>query len=246
MAKNSQDIELMLDDLGLGEMSRRLDELVRSPQGMDLNPLQLMREVVSSQHLLHCNERFERNLRVSRMVRQDASVENLRSGEKRIYNENVVDQLRTLEFISDRKNVTVVGESDAGKTYFLRAFCVEACRSDYRTLFIDYVDLMNELLIKKRKDLQKYNKRLRYYCRFQVLAIDDFVIEKYGAEATGMLYSLIKKRDELGKTTMVSTQHSPDEWDTSLSDDSSTWPQADGIRSRLIENGYLVHIEKVK
>ena len=43
MAKNSQDIELMLDDLGLGEMSRRLDELVRSPQGMDLNPLQLMR-----------------------------------------------------------------------------------------------------------------------------------------------------------------------------------------------------------
>ena len=122
MAKNSQDIELMLDDLGLGEMSRRLDELVRSPQGMDLNPLQLMREVVSSQHLLHCNERFERNLRVSRMVRQDASVENLRSGEKRIYNENVVDQLRTLEFISDRKNVTVVGESDAGKTYFLRAF----------------------------------------------------------------------------------------------------------------------------
>jgi len=128
----------MLDDLGLGEMSRRLDELVRSPQGMDLNPLQLMREVVSSQHLLHCNERFERNLRISKMVRQDASVENLRSGEKRIYNENVVDQLRTLEFISDRKNVTVVGESDAGKTYFLRAFCVEACRSDYRTLFIDY------------------------------------------------------------------------------------------------------------
>jgi hypothetical protein len=37
--RTRKDIELMLDDLGLGEMSRRLDELVRSPQGMDLNPL---------------------------------------------------------------------------------------------------------------------------------------------------------------------------------------------------------------
>lgn len=43
MAKNSHDIEQMLEELGLGEMSSRLDELIRSPEGMDLTPLQLLR-----------------------------------------------------------------------------------------------------------------------------------------------------------------------------------------------------------
>ena len=58
MAKNSMDIEQMLDSLGLGEMSMRLDALVRSPEGMDLSPLQLLREIVTAQYTLHRNEQF--------------------------------------------------------------------------------------------------------------------------------------------------------------------------------------------
>ncbi|MCK9455653.1 ATP-binding protein [Sulfurimonas sp.] len=246
MAKNSHDIEQMLEELDLGEMSSRLDELIRSPEGMDLTPLQLLREVVSVQHLKYSNEQFKRNLKLSRLVRQDALLENLKSGPHRVYNDNLVSQLRTLEFIADRKNVTVIGESNVGKTYFLRAFCVEACRHNYRTRFIDYIELMDELLIKRRKDLSAYNRRLKYYSRIQVLIIDDFAIERYDSEATIILYSLIKNREIQGRTTMVSTQYSPADWNVSLSGDSNTGAQADGIRSRLIENGYLVFIEKAK
>lgn len=244
MAKNSADIEEMLDDLGMLEMSRRLDELIRSPEGMELTPLQFIRDMVASQHLLHKNEQLRRNLRLSRLVLQDALLENLKTCPERTYNDNLVNQLRTLEFISDRKNVTVVGESRAGKTYFLRAFCIEACRQNYRTQFVDYVELMNELLIKKRNDLRKFSNRLNYYCRIQVLIIDDFLIEKYTEEATGILYSLIKKRDMLGKTTMVSTQYNPSDWNICLSNDPGTGAQGDGIRSRLIDNGYFVYIER--
>lgn len=246
MARNSQDIEEMLDELGMTQMSLRLDELVRSPEGVGLTPLQMLREVVSTQYLQHKNEQFKRNLRLSKLIRQDAELENLRTGPERIYNENLIGQLKTLEFIDDRKNMTVVGESRAGKTYLLRAFCIEACRKNYRTRFIDYVELMDELLIKKRADLSKFNKRLNYYCRIQVLIIDDFLIEKYSEEATGILYSLVKKRDLLGKTTMVSTQYDPSEWNACLSNDSSTGAQGDGIRSRLIDNGYFIFIERPK
>lgn len=246
MARNSKDIEEMLDALGMTQMSLRLDELVRSPEGVGLTPLQMLREVVSPQYLQHKNEQFKDNLRLSKLIRQDAELENLRTGPERIYNENLISQLKTLEFIDDRKNMTVVGESRAGKTYLLRAFCIEACRKNYRTRFVDYVELMNELLIKKRADLSKFNKRLDYYCRIQVLIIDDFLIEKYSEEATGILYSLVKKRDLLGKTTMVSTQYDPSEWNTCLSNDLSTGAQGDGIRSRLIDNGYFVFIERPK
>lgn len=245
MAKNSADIEQMFDELGMEEMSRRLDELVRSPEGVGLTPLQLMRDVVASQYLLYKNEQFKRNLKLSKLVLQDALLENLKTNSERVYNDNLMKQLKTLEFIGDRKNVTVVGESRAGKTYFLRAFCIEACRQNYRTRFVDYVELINELLIRKRTNLHKYNTRLNYYCRIQVLVIDDFLMEKYSEEATGILYSLIKKRDTLGKTTMVSTQHNPNDWNSCLSNDPSTGAQGDGIRSRIIDNGYFVYIEKI-
>jgi len=246
MSRNSQDIEEMLDTLGMTQMSCRLDELVRSPESVGLTPLQMLREVVSPQYLQYKNEQFKGNLRLSKLILQDAEIEKLRTGPARIYNENLISQLKTLEFIDDRKNVTVVGESRAGKTYLLRAFCIEACRKNYRTLFVDYVELMNELLIKKRTDLSRFNKRLNYYCRIQVLIIDDFLIEKYREEATGILYSLVKKRDMMGKTTMVSTQHDPSEWNTCLSNDHSAGAQGDGIRSRLIDNGYFVFIERPK
>lgn len=153
MAKNSMDIEQMLDSLGLGEMSMRLDALVRSPEGMDLSPLQLLREIVTAQYTLHRNEQFRTNLRLSRLRQQEALLENLHTGNGRVFNDNLVGQLKTLEFVDDRKNVTVVGESSAGKTYFLRAFCIEACKRNYRTLFIDYMDLMDELIVRKQKDL---------------------------------------------------------------------------------------------
>ncbi len=244
MAKHSADIEQMLDELGMQEMSSRLDALVRSPEGMDLTPLQLVRDLVASQYLLHKNEQFARNLKLSKLGSQEALLENLKTGGKRIYNDNLVKQLSTLEFIDDRKNVTVVGESRAGKTYFLQAFCIESCRQNYRTQFVDYVELMDELLIRKRTDLRKFKTRLNYYCRIQVLIIDDFLIQKYTDEATGILYSLIKKRDLLKKTTMVSTQYNPSDWNSCLSDDPSTAAQGDGIRSRIIDNGYFVFIEK--
>lgn len=246
MAKNSMDIEQMLDSLGLGEMSMRLDALVRSPEGMDLSPLQLLREIVTAQYTLHRNEQFRTNLRLSRLRQQEALLENLHTGNGRVFNDNLAGQLKTLEFVDDRKNVTVVGESSAGKTYFLRAFCIEACKRNYRTLFIDYMDLMDELIARKQKDLENFKKRLRYYSRIQVLMIDDFLIAKYSSESLDNLYSLIKERAILGKTTMVSTQFGPDEWDTCMSNDIGVYAKCDGIRSRLIENGYFVVVEKAR
>lgn len=77
----------------------------------------------------------------------------------------------------------VYGVTAAGKSYFLPACCVEACRLNYRCKFVDYCDLLDELIVLNRlEDLSRYRKRIRYYARILLLFIDDFAISRYSEE----------------------------------------------------------------
>lgn len=69
-----------------------------------------------------------------------------------------------------------------------------ACRENFRTLFIDYTDLMDDLIVRKQKSMRSYRQRLRFYSNVQFLLIDDFLISKYDEQALDALYNLIKER----------------------------------------------------
>ena len=95
-------------------------------------------------------------------------------------------------------NVGVYGITDAGKSYFMAAFCKEACRKNYRCKYVDYCDLLDELLVLSRyENLDKYRKKLKYYSRIQILFLDDFAISRYSEVGIKILYHLIKTRTDL-------------------------------------------------
>ena len=244
MAKITSDLEQKLEHVGLDAIAQHLDKIMRSPEGPSLSPVQLLKELVDQYYVDYRNKQFRDNLIFSRLRQQEALIENLKTGNGRIYQDNLVAQLSTLEFIEDGANITVAGESYSGKTYFLRAFCIVACRENFRTLFIDYTDLMDDLIVRKQKSMRSYRQRLRFYSNVQFLLIDDFLISKYDEQALDALYNLIKERGVLGKSTMVSTQFGPDEWAKVISSDFTTSAKADGIRTRLIEGGFFIHIQK--
>ena len=83
--------------------------------------------------------------------------ENLKTGNGRIYNDATVEQILKFHFAENRQNVGIYGVTGAGKSYFLSACCVEACRRNYRCKFVDYSDLLDELIVLNRQeDLNKY------------------------------------------------------------------------------------------
>ena len=125
----------------------------------------------------------------------------------RIYNDATVQQILQFHFAENRQNVGIYGITGAGKSYFLSACCVEACRRNYRCKFVDYCDLLDELIVLNRQeDLNKYRKRIKYYARIQLLFIDDFSISRYTEEGIKILYHLLKLRDDLGTSTLFSCQ----------------------------------------
>ena len=171
-------------------------------------------------------------------------MENLKTGNGRVYNDATVQQVLEFHFAENRQNVGIYGVTGAGKSYFLSACCVEACRRNYRCKFVDYSDLLDEsIVLNRQKDLNRYRKRIKYYARIQLLFIDDFAISRYSEEGIKILYHLLKLRDDLGTSTLFSCQYSPDEWGKQLSDENECYGKLDGIRRRLT-TGFTVLIEK--
>lgn len=212
MKTDHSDIIEMLEFLNLPIASGRFSELLRSPELSDYNAIQFLREVLKEQYLDKVTTKFETNLRLSSLINKGALMENLKTGNGRIYNDAVVDQIRNFTFAEDRLNVGIYGITGAGKSYFLSACCVEACRRNYRCKYIDYSDLLDELIILNRQgDLSRYRKRIKYYAKIQLLFIDDFAISRYSEEGMKILYHLIKMRADLRTSTLFTSQYSPDE-----------------------------------
>lgn len=238
-----QEIEQMLDFLKLHTMGKSLKTIMKSNDYSSYDPLQLFRDILSDEYIVQLNTSIDRNLKLAKLTGSDAQIENLKTGNGRVYQDSTIKQLASLEFISDRKNIAIFGESDAGKTYASKAFGIQACKNGYRTLFTDFTDLIDYLFMLKDADMNKYKKKLKYYSRIQVLILDDFLISHLGNDRSLILFSLIKNRDELGTSTIITSQYDPRTWISFLESDGN-FAMGDSIRRRLLNNGYSILIEK--
>ena len=135
MKSSEMDMAVMLDELGLPAAALRWKELSGSPEYPDFTPEQLLREVIEPQYIETMNNRYKTNLRLSRLIDKSALAENLVTDGRRRYNDDIVRQLLSFRFVEDRLNVGVYGVTEAGKSYFMSAFCNEACRRNYRCMY---------------------------------------------------------------------------------------------------------------
>ena len=159
MKSETNDIYEMLDILALPVAAQRFAQLSESPELGSYTALQFIREVLEPQYIETLNKRFETNLRLSSLINKGAVAENLKTGNGRIYNDATVEQVLKFHFAENRQNVGIYGVTGAGKSYFLSACCVEACKRNYRCKFVDYSDLLDELIVLNRQeDLSKYRR----------------------------------------------------------------------------------------
>lgn len=101
MKTDHSDIIEMLEFLELPIASGRFSELLRSPDFGNYNSVQFLREVLESQYLDRVTTKFETNLRLSSLINKGALMENLRTGNGRLYNDVIVDQIRSFSFAED-------------------------------------------------------------------------------------------------------------------------------------------------
>ena len=107
-----------LNEMGLPGMSATLDEMYRSPDFLELDPLMAIATLVEPEYQKKMNKRIQSRLRSAHLRGCPQELTNcVDSAEREYLPRGITETLSTLDFIDSGLNVCILGPSDSGKSY---------------------------------------------------------------------------------------------------------------------------------
>ena len=113
--------------------------------------------------------------------------------------------LMTLRFIEKAENVIFCGTPGVGKTNLAVSIGIEAAKHRYCVYFITFQDLISQL--KKASDENRLEARIKWFCRYKLLIIDELGYQKMNVDSANLFFNLIAKRYE--RLSTIITTNSP-------------------------------------
>ncbi|MDD3052096.1 MAG: IS21-like element helper ATPase IstB [Candidatus Cloacimonetes bacterium] len=139
--------------------------------------------------------------------------------------------LQTLEFLKERRNLILIGNSGTGKTHCAIAIGVQACLNEYKVLFRTAATLINELYeAKKQNRLSFLIKKLK---QADLLIIDELGYISFDLEGAELLFQLLAARYEI-QSTLVTSNLMFSEWVKVFHDKTLTAALLDRITHRAL------------
>lgn len=222
-----------LQALGYGPASDQIQEaLIRSVD----DPLALVSLALSTAVTTEKNAKYDKCLRISKLG-DPIFLRDLLTYKVRQLDLEYIQHLGNLHFVHERKNLIIWGAPGTGKTWMGKAIATKACQEGTRTRWVTYPFLCRELMRLKAEDSRKLEARIKYYCGFELLCIDEF--PNYDIEDKFLMQEFFNHAKIAGHSTLVSGQCSPDNWDSLFEVKSF----AQSIRGRLLEHAYRLELK---
>ena len=159
-----------LHALGYGTAGDRIQEALAQSQD---DPLALVCLALGTAVTAEMNAKYEKCLRISKLG-DPAFLRDLLTYKVRQLDLEYISHLGELHFIRERKNLIIWGAPGTGKTWMGKAIATRACQKGIRTRWVTYPFLCRELMRLKADDSRKLESRIKYYCGFDLLCIDEF------------------------------------------------------------------------
>ena len=145
-------------------------------------------------------------------------------------NKDVINDLSTLRFIEEKKNVLFMGSPGVGKTHLATSLGIEAARKRNSVYFIS----CNDLII----NLSNAFKEIKFYCKYKLLIIDEIGYLPITKDEANMFFQLIAKRYE-NKPTIITTNQPFSKWGEVFGDTTI----ASAIIDRLVHHSVIINIK---
>lgn len=209
-----------LNDMGLPGMSATLDEMYRSPDFVNLDPLMAIANLVEPEYQKKMNKRILSRLRAAHLSGCPQELSNcVDSADREYLPHGITETLSSLDFIASGMNLCILGPSDSGKSYLAKALGIVAC-NDYKVEYHHCEVLLEQLVALKTIDYMKYQKRLKKLCGAALLILDDFLLHTLSDEReVKILFELMEKRCEINLSTIICSQRDPSSWSSMIMND---------------------------
>lgn len=147
------------------------------------------------------------------------------------------EELDTLEFISKRENIILIGNPGCGKTHYATALGIKACMANKTVLFTSVPNLIIELKEAMSKNsLNNYRKKFE---RYQLVILDELGYVSFDKEGCEILFNLLSNRNDKG-SIIITTNLTFDRWEEIFKD-----PMLTGaIVDRLAHKAHIMDISR--
>ena len=219
--------------LGYGVADSKIQEALAHSSD---DPLAIVSLALKTAVTAERNAKYEKCLRISKLG-NPVFLRDLFTYKVRQLDLEYIHRLGDLSFIRDRKNLIIWGAPGTGKTWMGKAIATKACQEGIRTRWITYPFLCRELMRLKGEDSQRLESKIRYYCGFDLLCIDEF--PNYDIEDKFLMQEFFNQAKIAGHSTIVCGQCSLENWDSLFEVKSF----AQSIRGRLLEHAYRLELK---
>jgi DNA replication protein DnaC len=121
-----------------------------------------------------------------------------------------IEELMTLRFLAEGVNVVLAGPNGVGKTMVGKNLCYQALRAGHTVSFVTAGQMLSELA--GTESAGSLERRLRRYCRPRLLAVDELGYLSYGNRHADLLFEVVSRRYEAGRSVLVTTNKAFQEW----------------------------------
>jgi DNA replication protein DnaC len=120
-----------------------------------------------------------------------------------------VYDLATCEFIRQRRNVLICGQTGVGKSHLAQALAHEAARKGFDCLYTSAHQMLSAIHAGRADGT--FERRLATYTKPPLLVLDDFGLKPLPPAGSEDLYDVINERYERGSIILTSNR-APGEW----------------------------------
>ena len=112
-----------------------------------------------------------------------------------------IQELATCNFISEKKNVVMMGNPGRGKTHTAIALGLIACNQGYRVLFKNAATLSTELC--EAKDQSRLSKLEKTLAKAHLLILDELSYCSFNRHQSELLFKVLSERNERSSTIVT-------------------------------------------
>jgi len=196
-----------LQQIGLRALPTQLDDFLAHAAKARWSPHQILEQVVQAELAERSRRSLETRLRLSGIKRFKPIADFDWSWPTRI-ERDVIERALTLDFLSQARNIVLVGANGLGKTMIAQNICHAAVLAGSSVLFRSAAAILEEL---QRQTPDGRRRKLRSYANTGVLCIDEVGYLSADDKAADLLYEVINRRYER-KPVILTTNRPFKEW----------------------------------